>query len=171
MASGSTINSTDLSSLRDAMNTILNGTGVHGGYNQSHTVSANPATGVAIDDAYLDSLYSAAAKISNYYNIANPFTAVNAGTTRAPHTPQLGSLAYAHGQPADAACSSESNLDASVRPGACRNGERLRYSRNATHAPATAGLAGQPVCGVWLGCKDNAPPDGHQRHLPAVFHD
>ena len=32
-----------------------------------------------IDDAYFDSLYSAAAKIANYYNITNPFTAVNAG--------------------------------------------------------------------------------------------
>jgi hypothetical protein len=63
------------------MNTILNGTGVHGGYNQSHTVAANPSASDTIDDAYHDSLYSAAAKISNYYNIANPFTAVDAGTT------------------------------------------------------------------------------------------
>jgi len=42
MASGSLITNSDLSSLRDKMNTILNGTGVHGGYNQSHTVAANP---------------------------------------------------------------------------------------------------------------------------------
>lgn len=81
MASGSQITNSDLSSLRDAMNTILNGTGVHGGYNQSHTVAANPATSDLIDDAYHDSLHSAAAKISNYYNISNPFTAVDAGTT------------------------------------------------------------------------------------------
>lgn len=80
MASGSLITNSDLSSLRDAMNTILNGTGVHGGYDQSHTVSANPSTSDSIDDAYHDSLYSAAAKISNYYNISNPFTAVDAGT-------------------------------------------------------------------------------------------
>ena len=81
MASGSTITATDLSSLRDKMNTILNGTGVLGGYDQSHTVAANPSTGNTVDDAYLDSLYSAAAKISNYYGISNPFTAVDAGTT------------------------------------------------------------------------------------------
>ena len=81
MASGSTITYNDLSSLRDQMNTILNGTGVHGGYNQSHTVAANPATGDTIDDSYHDSLYSAAAKIANYYNITNTFTAVDAGTT------------------------------------------------------------------------------------------
>ena len=81
MASGSLITNSDLSSLRDKMNTILNGTGVHGGYNQSHTVAANPSASDTIDDAYHDSLYSAAAKISNYYNITNPFTAVDAGTT------------------------------------------------------------------------------------------
>jgi len=81
MASGSTITYNDLSSLRDQMNTILNGTGVHGGYNQSHTVAANPATGDLIDDSYHDSLHSAAAKIANYYNITNTFTAVDAGTT------------------------------------------------------------------------------------------
>ena len=80
MASGSTIHNADLSSLRNKMNTILNGTGVLGGYNQSHTVAANPSSGALIDDSYLDSLYSAAAKISNFYNISNPFTAVNAGT-------------------------------------------------------------------------------------------
>jgi len=80
MASGSTITYNDLSSLRDQMNTILNGTGVHGGYNQSHTVAANPATGDTIDDSYHDSLHSAAAKIANYYNITNTFTAVDAGT-------------------------------------------------------------------------------------------
>jgi len=81
MASGSQISSGDLSSLRNKMDTILNGTGVHGGYNQSHTVSANPSSGATIDDSYHDSLYSAAAKISNYYNISNPFTSVDAGTT------------------------------------------------------------------------------------------
>ena len=81
MASGSTITYNDLTSLRDQMNTILNGTGVHGGYNQSHTVAANPTTGDSIDDSYHDSLHSAAAKIANYYNISNPFTAVDAGTT------------------------------------------------------------------------------------------
>ena len=80
MASGSLITNSDLSSLRDKMNTILNGTGVHGGYNQSHTVAANPSASDTIDDAYHDSLFSAAAKISNYYNISNPFTAVDAGT-------------------------------------------------------------------------------------------
>jgi hypothetical protein len=81
MASGSTITYSDLSTLRDEMNTILNGTGVHGGYNQSHTVSANPSTGGSVDDAYHDSLYSAAAKIANYYNIGNTLKAVNAGET------------------------------------------------------------------------------------------
>ena len=82
MAVGSTINANDpFASLRTKMNTILNGTGVLGGYNQGHSVAANPSTGSLIDDAYFDSLYSAAAKISNYYNISNPFTAVNAGTT------------------------------------------------------------------------------------------
>ena len=81
MAVGSTIYYNDLSTLRNTMNTILNGNGVGSGYNQGHAVAANPATGDLIDDAYYDSLYSAAAKISNFYNIANPFTAVNAGTT------------------------------------------------------------------------------------------
>ncbi len=81
MASGSTITNTDLNSLRSAMDTILNGTGVHGGYNQSHTITANPSTGDTIDDAYHDSLHSAAAKIANFYNITNPFTAVDVGDT------------------------------------------------------------------------------------------
>lgn len=82
MAVGSTISANDpFASLRNKMNTILNGTGVAGGYNQGHSVAANPSTGSLIDDAYFDSLYSAAAKISNYYNITNPFGAVNAGTT------------------------------------------------------------------------------------------
>ena len=81
MASGSQITNSDLNSLRSAIDTILNGTGVHGGYNQSHSISGNPSSGDTVDDAYHDSLYSAAAKISNYYNIANPFTAVDAGTT------------------------------------------------------------------------------------------
>jgi hypothetical protein len=82
MAVGSTINANDpFASLRTKMNTILNGTGVLGGYNQGHSIAGNPVTGNLIDDAYFDSIFSAAAKISNYYNIANPFTAVNAGTT------------------------------------------------------------------------------------------
>ena len=82
MAVGDTINANDpFAALRTSMNTILNGTGVHGGYNQGHSISANPASGAVIDDAYFDSLYSAAAKIANYYNISNPFTAVNAGDT------------------------------------------------------------------------------------------
>ena len=81
MASGSQITNSDLNSLRSAMDTILNGTGVHGGYNQSHAISSNPSAGDTVDDAYHDSLYSAAAKICNYYNISNPFTVVNAGDT------------------------------------------------------------------------------------------
>ena len=72
---------TDLSTLRDTMNSALNGTGVGGGYNQSHTVASNPAVGDNIDDSYMDSIFSAAAKLANYYNITNPFTAVNAGDT------------------------------------------------------------------------------------------
>ena len=80
MAVGSIINANDpFASLRTKMNTILNGTGVLGGYNQGHSIAGNPSTGNTIDDAYFDSLYSAAAKISNYYNITNPFPAVNAG--------------------------------------------------------------------------------------------
>ena len=70
---------TDLSTLRDTLNSALNGTGVGGGYNQSHTVASNPAVGDNIDDSYHDSIFSAAAKLANYYNITNPFTAVNAG--------------------------------------------------------------------------------------------
>jgi len=73
------ISNSDLSTLRDTLNTILNGTGVGGGYNQSHSVQANPAAGDLIDDVYQDSLFSAAAKVTNYYNITNPLTAVNAG--------------------------------------------------------------------------------------------
>ena len=80
MAVGSTISFNDLSTLRDTMNTILNGSAVGSGYNQGHAIAANPATGDLIDDAYYDSLYSAAAKIANFYNITNPFTAVDAGT-------------------------------------------------------------------------------------------
>jgi len=91
MASGSQITNSDLNSLRNQMNTILNGTGVHGGYNQSHTIQANPAAGAQIDDAYHDSLYSAAAKLANYYNISNPFTAVDEGNTV--NWSQMGSVA------------------------------------------------------------------------------
>ena len=36
------ISNSDLSTLRDTLNTILNGTGVGGGYNQSHSVQAHP---------------------------------------------------------------------------------------------------------------------------------
>lgn len=80
MAVGDTIYANDpFAALRTSMNSILNGTGVHGGYNQSHTIAANPSSGNTIDDAYFDSLRSAAAKIANYYNITNPFPAVNAG--------------------------------------------------------------------------------------------
>ena len=43
------ISNSDLSTLRDTLNTILNGTGVGGGYNQSHSVQANPAAGDLID--------------------------------------------------------------------------------------------------------------------------
>ena len=87
MAIGSTIYFNDLSTLRDTMNNILNLNTVHngttsaGGYNQSHAVAANPSTNTLIDDAYQDSLFSASAKLSNFYNITNPFTAVNAGNT------------------------------------------------------------------------------------------
>lgn len=82
MAVGDTIQNNDpFASLRTKMNTILNGTGVLGGYNQGHSIQANPSDGDLIDDSYFDSLYSAAAKIANYYNISNPFTAVNAGDT------------------------------------------------------------------------------------------
>ena len=81
MASGSQINQADLDNLRSKLNEILNGTGVHGGYNQSQSISANPSTGDTIDDAFFDSIYSAADKLSNFYNITNTLTAVNAGTT------------------------------------------------------------------------------------------
>lgn len=80
MAVGSIIQANDpFASLRTKMNTILNGTGVLGGYNQGHGITSNPSVGSTIDDAYFDSLRSAAAKISNYYNISNPFPAVDAG--------------------------------------------------------------------------------------------
>lgn len=87
MAIGDIIYFNDLSTMRDTMNNILNLNTVHdgttsaGGYNQAHTISSNPATGDLIDDAYQDSLFSAAAKLSDYYNITNPFTAVDAGNT------------------------------------------------------------------------------------------
>lgn len=87
MAIGDIIYFNDLSTLRNTMNNILNLNTVHnettsaGGYNQAHTISANPATGDLIDDSYQDSLFSAAAKLANYYNITNPFTAVDAGNT------------------------------------------------------------------------------------------
>lgn len=82
MAVGDIITHSDpFAALRTSLNTILNGTGVHGGYNQAHTITANPASGNLVDDAYFDSLYSASAKLANYYNITNPFPAVNAGDT------------------------------------------------------------------------------------------
>lgn len=87
MAVGSTIYFNDLSTLRDTMNNILNLNTVHnettsaGGYNQGQAISANPSSGSLIDDAYQDTLFAAAAKLANYYNITNPFTAVNKGNT------------------------------------------------------------------------------------------
>ncbi len=86
MAIGSIIYWNDLQSLRDTMNNILNlntvhnGTTASGGYNQAQSISANPTSGDLIDDAYQDSLFAGAAKLANYYNIANPFSAVNAGS-------------------------------------------------------------------------------------------
>ena len=59
------ISNSDLSTLRNTLNTILNGTGVAGGYNQSHSVAANPSAGDQIDDAYQDSLFYAAEKVTN----------------------------------------------------------------------------------------------------------
>ena len=82
MAVGDTIYANDpFAALRTTLVNILNNPGSGGGYNQGQTITANPASGELIDDAYYDSLYAAAAKIANYYNISNPFTAVNAGDT------------------------------------------------------------------------------------------
>ena len=75
------VQTTDLSTLRDTLNSALNGTGVGGGYNQSHTGASNPAVGDDIDDSFMDSIFSASEKLANYYNITNPFPAVNAGDT------------------------------------------------------------------------------------------
>jgi hypothetical protein len=80
MAVGDTIYHNDpFAALRTSMNSILNGTGIHGGYNQGQSITANPSTGDVIDDAYFDSLKAAAEKLSCYYNITNPFPTVNAG--------------------------------------------------------------------------------------------
>ena len=38
-----------------------------------------PATGDLIDDAYYDDIFARCSMIANYYNITNPFAAVNAG--------------------------------------------------------------------------------------------
>ena len=82
MAVGDTIKANDpYAALRDTMHNILNNPGSGGGYNQGHTITSNPSIGDVIDDAYYGSLYAAAAKIANYYNITNPFTAVNGGDT------------------------------------------------------------------------------------------
>ena len=79
MATGDLIRYNDLSALRNTLNSILNGSAESGGYNQGHSITANPAVGDLIDDAYQDSIFAAAAKLANYYNITNPFAAVNAG--------------------------------------------------------------------------------------------
>lgn len=87
MAIGSTILATDLVAVRNALQTILQNNAVADGYGQSNgtwatgdaALVANPAIGNTIDDAYQDSIFAAAAKLSNYYNITNPFDAVNAG--------------------------------------------------------------------------------------------
>ncbi len=78
MAVGSIIYAADIATLRTTLNTVLNGSAVASGYNQATTIVANPAIGDIIDDAYHDSVYAATGIITNYYNIANPFTAVNA---------------------------------------------------------------------------------------------
>jgi hypothetical protein len=78
MAVGSIINAADIATLRTTLNTVLNGSAVGSGYNQATTIVANPAIGDIIDDAYHDSVYAATGILANYYNIANPFTVVNA---------------------------------------------------------------------------------------------
>jgi hypothetical protein len=78
MAIGDIIFSTDLATLRTSLNTILNGSAVGSGYNQGVSIVANPAVGALVDDAYHDSLISSAGILANYYNISNPFVAVNA---------------------------------------------------------------------------------------------
>lgn len=78
MPAGNIIYASDISTLRTTLNTILNGNSVASGYNQATSISANPASGDIIDDAYYDSVYAATSKITNYYNILNPLTAVSA---------------------------------------------------------------------------------------------
>lgn len=80
MAQGDLIRYNDLSSLRNTVNTILNGSSESGGLNQGHSISGNPSVGSVIDDAYQDSIFSGVAKLTNHYNISNPLTGVNAGT-------------------------------------------------------------------------------------------
>jgi hypothetical protein len=78
MAVGDIIYAADIATLRTTLNTILNGNSVASGYNQGTSIAANPSVGSVIDDAYHDSVYAATGILTNYYNIGNPFVAVNA---------------------------------------------------------------------------------------------
>jgi len=78
MAIGSFIYAADIATYRNSLNVILNDIGVASGYNQAISVAANPVAGNIIDDAFHDSIYAATTRLTNYYNIANPFAVVNA---------------------------------------------------------------------------------------------
>lgn len=93
MATGDLIRYNDLSALHSALTKVMR-TGQAGttagvttsnegffGNDQSAAsqVPTMPSTGDLIDDAYYDDIFAKCGMIADYYNITNPFTAVNAG--------------------------------------------------------------------------------------------
>lgn len=90
MASGDLISANDTAGIREILTRLLNTGGTHhwnantttGGYEQTSnlgTVPSLPQTGDVINQTYHDAIYSGVTALCTFYNLANPYTSVDAG--------------------------------------------------------------------------------------------
>jgi len=90
MASGDLISANDTTGVREILARLLNTGGTHhfnansttGGYEQTSnlgTVPSLPQTGDVIDQTYHDVIYSGVTALCTFYDLANPYSSVDAG--------------------------------------------------------------------------------------------
>jgi hypothetical protein len=90
VASGDLISANDTAGIREIIARLLNTGGTHhfnantttGGYEQTSnlgTIPPLPQTGDVIDQTYHDSIYSGVTALCTFYDLANPYTSVDAG--------------------------------------------------------------------------------------------